>query len=286
MLNLMFWSGRNAFEIFKIAMQLAERQIEQQKFRQGGYELFELPVEQWKASSRLRDLSKLNYIVTHVTAVKGGFGVSSTARKRWERILGSGRLLRSTGHPSLDEQLEAGGVWFRREGGFEPADGEDTRSIANRLGLWQRYRSSVPYHQIASRNGDIIKNRELSHRTWHANAGNFGAGFAVDCGPDEKLDSWMIETGRQALRVLYTRIIDVSEYAQKHGVRVVPHRAFSSGRRRDTNPEVHREIVIPVVKEIDGLDIDYKMQMDKGRPIPREWDPNALYDSRGRRIKS
>ena len=280
----MLWSGRNPFELFKIAIALAERQARQAQFRQDGFSLYSMPIKNWKAYKTPRDLSTLQYIITHVTAVNGGFGVSRQARRRWERQLGDDTLLASTGYPLIDHQLTEAGIWIPRPEGFEPLGDETALTIARRLGLWERYRGSVPYHQIAAANGDVLLNRELEHRTWHANSGNFGVGFAVDCGPDEQLDGWMIETGRQALRVLYARVIAASEKARRDGVRIAPHRCFSGSRRRDTNVTVHREIVLPVVRETAGLDVDYHIRKDKGLPIPDDWDPSALYDHRGNKI--
>ena len=281
----MLWSGRNPFELFKIAIALAERQARQEKFRQDGFSLYSMPIKDWKASKAYRDLSTLQYIITHVTAVNGGFGVSKPARRRWESVLGDDTLLSSTGYPLIDHQLTEAGIWAPRPEGFEPLGNETSLTIARRLGLWERYRGFVPYHTIAAANGDVLTNRELEHRTWHANSGNFGVGFAVDCGPNEHLDGWMVETGRQALRVLYARVIAASVKARREGVLVAPHRCFSGSRRNDTNVTVHREIVLPVVREIDGLDVDYHMRDGKGLPIPRRWDPGALYDHKGNKIR-
>ncbi len=210
--------------------------------------------------------------------------MSSQARRRWENVLGQDTLLESTGYPLIDHQLTEAGIWTPRPEGFEPSGNETLKTIARRLGLWERYRGTVPYHQVAARNGDNLANRELEHRTWHANSGNFGVGFAVDCGANEKLDEWIIETGRQALRVLYARVLAASSKARREGVRAVPHRCFSASRRKDTHIEVHREIILPVVQELDGLELDYHMREGKGRPIPNTWDPGAFYNERGDKL--
>ena len=64
-----------------------------------------------------------------------------------------------------------------------------------------------------------------------------------------------------------------------------PHRCFSPSRYSDTNPKVHREIVLPCVRALPGLEVDYNMRKGRGRPVPITWDPDALYDAKGRRLR-
>ena len=259
---------RDLAEALRVWFIAYERQVRQYRFATDGFEMYPLPIKKWKMYTKRRNLDELDFIVTHVTAVEGGFGVSKRRVRHWLKQLKKGVL-----SDALRHQLAKAGPFF---------SSEDRLLAAKRLALWERYRAGVPYHQIGAANGDNIACRELRHVTWHANLGNFGVGCAFDVAAHQDLEDWHIETGRAALRTLCSRTLLVSEKARLHGIRCAPHRAFSPSRRRDTSANVHREIVIPVSKELPCLDIDYTIKKGRGLPIPVDWDPVALYDSRGR----
>jgi hypothetical protein len=48
---------------------------------------------------------------------------------------------------------------------------------------------------------------------------------------------------------------------------------------------VWTNVVLPVIDSIPELAADYDFKTATGRQIPRIWDPNALYDWRGRKIE-
>jgi hypothetical protein len=297
---------RSLYENLLKALAVHEEQERQRQFAEQGWELFPMPIKKWKAYKEPRVLDELDFIVTHVTAVRGGFGVSKRAVSKWLKILrGDGpNVVNPTGHPVIDLQLTEAGVWapsfsVKAAGLTSTEDAKFShyffeeeehaerllQELARRLALWERYRSGVPYHQIGAANGDNLANRELEHVTWHGSLGNFGVGWALDVAHDQELEPWHIETGRAALETLYYRILVASARARAKGVKLAPHRAFSPSRRVDTDFRTHREIVLPCVRKLDGLEVDYTMRKGKGRPVPITWDKNALYDARGRRIQ-
>lgn len=279
------FSVRNIAEQIKIAASLSEAQLQQTDFHPHGFELFSLPITKPKMDARLRDLDTLDLIVSHVTAVTGGFGVATSRVVAWRDLIRGQHVPLPIMAQLADAMAGTGQVVKLANGDLVfVGDDEQVMMLARRLALWERYRGTVPYHQIAATNGDNISNRELLHRTWHAGLGNYGAGFAVDVGGQEALRGWHIDTGRAALRTLCDRILAVSEKARRDGIRIAPHRAFSKNRRGDTGANVHREIVIPAVAELDCLRIDYTLVRGSGRPVPRTWDPAALFDANGRII--
>ncbi len=269
-----------------ILFRVLEAQRRQQEFAEGGFELFSLPIKKFKGYRSPRNLEELEYEVSHISAVKGGFGVSRKRVKFWHRQLVSPNFGEIPTH--IITQLVGCGVFdIRKKTGYSEIDFSSITyakidELAQRLALWERYRAGVPYHQIGAANGDNLANRLLDDHTWHANLGNFGVGWALDVGAGEHLEDWHIETGRASLTTLTGRILEISTRARLRGVRIAPHRAFSPSRRGDTGANVHREIVIPTVEKCDALSIDYRMARGKGRPIGNDWDPNALYDAKGR----
>lgn len=290
-------SSRSAYENLLKGLALRETQERQRQFAEHGWNLFALPIEDWNAYKEPRALEDLDFIVTHVTDVKGGFGVSKLALSKWLRRLRANQpgLYNSTGYEAIDSQLVDAGVWTPAwtfdettvHRCFTLVGGSDQLPLlARRLALWERYRGKVPYHQIGAANGDNVANRELEHVTWHGSLGNFGVGWSLDVGHSQDLENWHIETGRASLETLYRRIMAVSSRAQAKGVRLAPHRAFSGKRLADTDYRVHREVVLPVVHKLDGLDIDYEMRKGTGRPVPDTWDDNALFDAKGNRLSS
>jgi len=259
------WSIRNFLELALRASGANEEQLRQTTF--GGTTGFDLTT--WESGKKQHprkrhDLETLDLVVCHVSAVTGGFGVTKRAVKRWRKLLDAGAILHGKELPI--EILEA----------LPIGENEDR---ARRLALWERYRN-IPYHQIGAGNGDSIANHSLDLWTYHGNTGNKGVGWALDCGADQDLDDWLVETGRASLRGLIQRIDPTCQ----RPIRVAHHRAFSAGRRGDTGRNVHREVILPVVESLDHVRIDYEIHGNKGRPVPDRWDDAALYDWKGRRI--
>lgn len=257
---------RNVLNVLAIAARVNEQQRRQETFAARAFDIGSIPWTKRKGSRRKRHVGHIDRIVIHVTGVHGGFGVSKRLRKRWERTVEIGRV---------DTDLVAQLVEARAN---RFGDGK----LAQRLALWERYRNT-PYHEIAAANGDVLRNRRLAQRSYHAGKGNDGAGLAIDCAHDEELDDWLIETGRAAFSDLVRRL-------RRHGdpnreLLVGPHRATSGQRRLDPNVGVWREIVLPMVESLQpNIVIDYEWKLSTGRQVPDVWDPDALYDSRGRRL--
>lgn len=267
MADILPWSFRSALEVSLRIVGVNELQRRQVVFNGAdGFDLTEWmpPDEKWKAyRQRFHDLEKLDTIVVHITAVRGGYGVSRRRVAFWEQVLMGTKKPPSRFPVELLEVLPLGTL----------------KDQASRLALWERYRNA-PYHQIGAGNGDSIANHSLRRYSWHAGKGNFGVGWALDAGPNQALDSWMVDTGQASLATLAHRI----DPTYQRPIRVVPHRCFTSGRVRDTNPTVWREVVKPVVEQTPNLWIDYEMRRGTGRPVPRSWDPDAVFDDRGRKI--
>lgn len=185
------------------------------------------------------------YLTVHVTAVKGGFGTSARQRARAD-------LPR---YPDL-----------------EPAE----------AALLLRYHD-LAYHRIASRlrGGSDVRNHPPELRTSASNHGNKGMAWACDCGADEVLSERFSEAARHSLRLA----IDEAHEASGRTVIVVPHRAWSGSRRRDTAAWLWRHVVTPVVDAHPHARIGWEVRYGSGRPIPRSWDDRALFDDKGRRVK-
>lgn len=146
--------------------------------------------------------------------------------------------------------------------------------------LADRY-TRVAYHAIASRRLGAVRNHSLWRRTSHGNAGNRGVGWAVDCGHAEPLPPELAAAAYQSLLML---VLEVHE-ATGEVVVIVPHRVFSKSRRRDTD----RAAWVVVLQVVAALGpsvcrVDYEMAQDGGLPVPRSWDPAALFDEKGRRL--
>ena len=270
---------------------LHERSPEQETFHPeffstlGTHMAMPLPKPDYKQAKGLRAHSKLTHIVCHITGVTGGFGISKRQKRKWENTLDIclGHA-NSTGSLSLDWQLEAAGVWEDKLRGRSSSPMyqllSDPQLLAPRLALWERYRRT-PYHQIASQNGDVLANRSLGKRTYHAGAGNGGAGFAVDCGPNEELSEQLVTTGKHGLWMLGLRM---KLAGAEPPFILVPHRVYQyPGRARDTGRNVWRHIIKPTALRHPKLfRIGYEVTHPKGRPIPLSWDIDAHYTSNGK----
>lgn len=243
---------RSIVEAARVKLGTHERQAPQSDFADNGFELFDLPIRKQKAYSRPRDVTRVGLVVVHVTAVRGGFGVSRSAVARWRSEI-------EAGFPTLAPSIV---------GQFPIVEDGNVELAAKRLALWERFRD-VPYHQVACRNGDVLSNHPLSRHSWHGNGGNVGVGWAIDCAPDEQLDDWMAETGRASLQILIDRL---RRETRQPVIKLAPHRAFSASRRNDTGPIVWREVVEPVIKLYEGQVVAaYDMRAGGGAAVPGSW---------------
>lgn len=263
---------RSAINLALIAADINERQVRQAEFAgDDGFDLTSMPYKQSKVYPQRRDPATLDLCVVHVSDVTGGAGVSKRRVQHWESVLRRRGTAAFLGADILGYLQDHHGVLYDDEPEYLAA--------ARRIALWERMRN-WPYHRIGAANGDNLRNHPLSFRTKHGNAGNDGAGWALDIGHDEDLQQWHIETGRASLTSL---LCDMHEAGSKH-VRVAPHRCFSAGRRNDPGRRVWLGVVKPVVEVLPWVSIDYELSVGSGRPVPRSWDPEALFDDRGRRL--
>lgn len=210
-----------------------------------------------KLSSRARSPRTVGLVCAHVTAVAGGYGTTPRQRARW-----------AGGHPVLEGDAEL-------------------------LALLERYHRAA-YHWIGSRafGGLVVHNHPIELRTSHGNGGNRGLGVGVDCAPGElepgalapRAREALIESGRGAVR---GALLEAHERGEGGPADLVPHRAFSAGRRGDPGPAPWREIFLPVVRELGPsvARVDYELAEGSGRPVPISWDPAAVFDDRGRRLQ-
>lgn len=269
-------TGRKLAEALLYILRRTEAQAKQIAFAAGGFDIGELPIPagKLKAYSTPRNVDDLDLIVTHVTDVRGGFGVSRKALARWRKEIGKGMRVM----PRLAAQLEQAGAL------------EDLELLARRLATFERYRET-PYQQIASvQTGDAIANRRIEQVSWHGNGtarvgGNAGVGFAVDCHHDEIISPWGIRTAQIAFNILVGRVLKASAKARRDGIRVAPHRAFSASRGADPGPFIWEHVILPAIAQNSGaVRVDYEARWNTGKPVPDTWDEHALFDSRGRRL--
>jgi len=202
-----------------------------------------------RLSSRPFRAGELARVLTvHVTAVRGGFGVADYQARRWA-------------------------------GKKSPVKGI---TDARRIALLERY-SGVAYHDIYSREAGDVAVHPSGLRTSHGNRGNIGLGWAADCHPDDSLDAAFVAGARASLE---RAIAVLHGTGSGEPVIVVPHRAWSSQRLSDPGADVWRRIIRPSVTACSSeiAVIGYNTRADSGRPVPRSWDPSALFDDRGRRL--
>lgn len=261
---------RSALNWLGITLGLLEAQVPQNRFHPAFFNISELPIPDGflKASHVPRKAADLDTSVVHITAVSGGFGVSRKSLAIWDAAVSAGILQKR--FPLLYEQLRAS----------QALDDHDL--LVRRLATWERYRKT-PYHQIGSQSGDVLANRSLDQRSYHAGPGNYGAGCAFDCGLADKLTDDFVATCQAALRTLHFRMRSVGDPSRQ--ILVEPHRAYSSQRRKDPGPAAWAAIVIPVVEADPRLVVDYELCMADGLPVPRSWDNRALFDDKGKRIR-
>lgn len=227
-----------------------------------GFDTTTMPVE-LELPARPRDPKSVVMLTVHVTDVAGGFGVAKSLVAKWRRMLGLGKVPAEL-RTQLPDATDLGGSSFL-------------------LGLLERY-SQLAYHRIGSRRAGNVRNHPLSLRTSHGNSGNDGAGWALDCGHAEDLTPDLVRVGCASLEA------EIREIVASGGGNaiVIPHRAWSDQRRVDTDKRVWMEVVKPTVQSLAGqavpVVIGYDVKAKSGLPIPRSWDPDALYDDKGRRV--
>lgn len=202
-------------------------------------------------------------VTVHVTDVMGGFGVAAYQIAPWRKRLELGKV-----PAELLAQLP---------------DPTDLGGSSYLLALLERY-SRDAYHQIGSRRAGNVKNHPLTLRTSHGNDGNGGPGWALDCHHTEELTAELVAVGIASLADLVMALHTLTGKV----VAIVPHRAWSSGRRVDPEVRVWQRVILAVVEQL-GLAVvkcAYETKSDGGLPIPTTWDEHAHYDVKGRPVKA
>lgn len=256
------WHLRTAVELAKlVAGRVALAPPSQPNYDVVDIGFIPIPKGSWKAHPTDNDPSKLPFIVVHCTGIATGFGARRSSIPVWQRL--------------LDDPT------------YQPPELRYLRNrtdLARNLAVWERLRET-PYHRIGCQSGHVIRNRPLRQRSYHGGpVGNDGAGFAMDCSPTTTFTSDFARTCKAALWDLAREMIAAGCSTP---IRVFPHRCVEAPNRRGNDPgaEPWRTVVMPAVDEHrDVLEIDYEMRANRGLPIPRTWDPNALYDAKGRRL--
>jgi hypothetical protein len=226
-----------------------------------GFDTTSMPVDLEHVPT-IRDASSVTVLTAHVSDVAGGFGVAKQAVARWRRWLEQGKVPAELVR-QLPDPTDLGGSSFL-------------------LALLERY-SRAPYHRIGSRRAGNIRNHPTTLRTAHGNGGNLGNGWALDCGHKETLTDELIRVGRASFADAVADVVEAGGSCV-----VVPHRVWAADRRVDTSAAVWLHIVKATVLELQRVGvpvrIGYNTSAGGGLPIPRSWDPDALYDDRGRVI--
>lgn len=226
-----------------------------------------------KRARGTRDPADINLIVGHVSDVTGGFGVQRWGEDGWKTWLAALRLEDVPAPLLLDLLRDV------------IPEGSEDRLVADLLALCSRL-AQLPYHRLASRKLGEVKNRPLEHRTWASGAGNGGVSFAMDCGHREQLDSPFIQAGINALCGLAYGL--TSHGDPNREIFYAPHGCFSRQRWNDTHRIVHLAVVKPAIEQIRfagvNISIDYERAVDGGRAITTRDDPEAHYDTKGRRV--
>lgn len=151
----------------------------------------------------------------------------------------------------------------------------------------------VACHTASLRNGDVLYVNGLREYVWHGNVANrysvgleveghyegrVGAGLRKGKTPDV-LDAQTIDGARRALRFTYEEGLRLGMPLKW----IQPHRNYSPSRRNDPGEGLWREVALWGVCEL-GLQVDYDVARNDGRPVPTEWDEAALFDWRGRKL--
>jgi hypothetical protein len=218
----------------------------------------------WKGRPTPVDLGSRTHICMHITAVE--FGTSARQRRRWADRIADGDI--------SHDVLERYGV--------------DEARAAERMALHERF-WPVAYHWVALRNGDVLYNNPPERYTYHGNRSNrFALGLSIeatlpgreqDRTPEHTtVDDDLVQTGREALRLAVTM-------GREQGApltHITAHRCFSMTRAGDPGEAVWRQIVLPMLTQLD-LTVDHDL-VDGGRHIPDVWDPSARYDWHDRQL--
>lgn len=226
-----------------------------------------------------RDVGAIDYMVGHVTDVTGGFGVQKWGPdgwKRWGTFLYASEQLPNVGGPLVDLAEAASGL--------SPAGWgvtAETMALCSRL-------AQLPYHRITSRKLGECVNRPFAHRTKASGKGNGGIALAMDMGNKEPITAEVAKAGQNMVRRAYLDLVSVGDPNRR--IWYTNHSNFAADRRGDTHRIMHLSVVVPAIEALRddayNVAIDYERQVGSGRALTTRDDPDAHFDTKGRRIRT
>lgn len=240
-----------------------------------------------KAYNGRRRPEQVYYLCVHQMAV--AFGTRKNRRDYWKETI------QNEAPPKNHDWIKW--VWELED--YLKDEDHELNDIARRLALHERFRS-VPYHDIAALNGDVIMNHPAELITWHGNGanghprnrnkkmnGSIGLGFEGhfpallknNTKKYNQLDEETIISFREAMKISVTKRREEGcplEFVEHH-------RQHSAGRMGDAGEGIHKEVVMPLLKPL-SLKVDYDRVTGKGRPVPINWDPNANHNWWGKKV--
>lgn len=221
-----------------------------------------------KAYKARRPFSKVRRVCIHQMAVQ--FGTTKAQREEWRK-----RLLVGNVHPTLKALLKP--------------DLSNLDALSRRAAVHFRMRSQAPYHDKGLLNGDVLMCEPSDLVTWHgngANAESYGLGLEglypgliknYKPGKYNALDAFTIDTFRTAVRLGVAR-----RRAEGCPIEELEHhRQHSAARAGDSGEGIHREVAVPMAKEL-GLKIVHARKTGSGKVITVEWDDDSPFDAKGR----
>ena len=143
---------------------------------------------------------------------------------------------------------------------------------------------AVGCHVAALMNGDALHVNSWESYVIHGNRSNrFSVGIEIEGlyaglkGKPSTVRGKPTELGPRTIAAARKAVRFVVEQCRAKGCplgKIAAHRQFAGDRIADPGEEIWREVALWAVKEF-SLAIDYDYQLDKGRRIPREWDPSG-----------
>lgn len=174
---------------------------------------------------------------------------------------------------------------FESYGTPDLADDWEVEDWARRIALHERL-CATPYHFAGLLNGDVLYTNNVLLYTLHGNGANsnsvavgFEGNFPNVESARTKKHTRLGDDQIQAFRSTIDKAIVECNLANIDLKFVTAHRVYSKSRQADPSELIWKNIVLWAVEKY-GLKIDYKANFG-GKPIPIDWDGNALYNNKG-----
>jgi len=235
--------------------------------------------ENAKRYAQERDPAGIDLLVGHVTDVTWGFGVQKWGKDGWSTWA---RRLRDGDIPSVDG--EAFSLLEDIKAEFGPLSDAGLAEVLAHLSRL----AQLPYHRLASRKLGEVENRPFHHRTKASGAGNGGIALAMDCGHREEIDDAFVQAGQNMVLGAYFELTEHGD--PERPITYDPHGVFARSRWNDTHRIVHLRVYKPAIDELrrggHNVCIDYERAEAGGRQITTRDDPEAHFDTKGRRVRT